>query len=211
MESLRHNFSDSTNVAGVWLTAWACAGAIRRQLRYECQVFRLFWDFRCETSLDKDIWASDKKAWERMRKSVTLCDEGTVRLESDKLEATRRGYHRNGKKLSFEEGYKEKLPEDGVKMIYSSDLLRGAGESIMMDIESWRPCPHFVKRENGLFESKEIRLPVRMVMEVRAEDKGGRVMLISDLTLLLRWASKREPVRGANLSVGRPILQEQNN
>ena len=78
-----------------------------------------------------------------------------------------------------------------------------------MDIESQQPIPYFDRREDGLFELKEVHLPVGLVVEIRAEDKGKDVFLISDLKLLLRWVSKREPIPGVNLPIGRPILQEQ--
>lgn len=193
----------------VWLPASADAGKISRHVRYECQIFRIAGDFRSDTSLDKGIWAGDKKAWEKIRKSVTLFDTGTFRLGSDKLEINRKGCHWNGQKLTFEEGYKKKLPEDKIKMIHSPNLLRKTGELVKMDIESRQPFPYFVKREDGLFELKEIRLPVGLVVEIRAEDKGRDVFLISDLKLQLRWVSKREPIPGVNLPIGRPILQEQ--
>lgn len=196
-------------VTCVCLTVSARAGTIGRQVRYECQIFRIAGEFRSDTSLDKNIWAGDKKAWEKIRKSVTLFDEGTFRLGSDKLEINRKGCHWNGRKLSFEEGYKMKLPEEKIKMIYSPNILTRTGELVKMDIESRQPFPYFVRREDGLFELKEVRLPVGLVVEIRAEDKGKDVFLISDLKLLLRWVSKREPIPGVNLPIGRPILQEQ--
>jgi hypothetical protein len=182
MEPFRSNFFDLTNVAGVWVTASASGSAIRLPVYYECRVFGLV-GRACDTSLDEDIWAGDKKAWERIRKSVRLCAESTFRLGSDRLAPNRRGGHWNGKKLSSEEGRRETLPEDGNKMTCPANPLMKTGELIATSIESRQPFPYFAKRENGLFERKEMRLSVGMVVVDRAGDPGGHAMLVSDLTL----------------------------
>ena len=57
-----------TGVLCIGLTASAHEGKISRHVRYECQIFRISGEFRSDTSLDKKIWAGDKKGWEKIRK-----------------------------------------------------------------------------------------------------------------------------------------------
>lgn len=177
-------------------------------VRYQIQVFRLAGGFQSKTSLADDIWRGSKDAWHKLRREVRLFDKGEFQLGDDKLEINHRGCFWNGMKLTFEEGYKAKLPPEKIKMIYSPNILKKTHELARMKIESKQPFQYLQRREDGLFELKEARLPVGMDIEIKAEDKGDDVFLISYLEIDLRTVGRRERVPGVNLAIGYPILRE---
>ena len=75
-----------------------------------------------------------------------------------------------------------------------------------MKISSEQPFQYLTKREDGLFELKEMPLPVGLDLEVCAENKKGDFFQISSLVLTLRTVTEREQVPGVDLPIGRPLL-----
>jgi hypothetical protein len=185
------------------------AQAEEQKVRYRLQVFHIRTNVYSKTTLSENIWASSKEAWEKAKKNVTLFDGGQFRLRRDRLEINEKGCFWNKTKLTFEEGYKQKLPTDKIKMIYSPNILKKNKEPARMKIEAKQPFQYFEKKENNLFELKEMHLPVGMDIQMRSEAKDKNTYLISDFKVTLRFVNQREQIRGVNLPVGKPILRIQ--
>ena len=94
-------------------------------------------------------------------------------------------------------------------MIYSPNILKKNKEPARMKIEAKQPFQYFEKKENNLFELKEMHLPVGMHIHMRSEAKDKNTFLISDFKVFLQFVNQREKIRGVNLPVGKPILQKQ--
>jgi len=185
------------------------ARAEEQKVRYRLQVFHLRANFYNKTSLSENIWASSKETWEKTKKNVTLFDSGQFRRRRDRLEINNKGCFWNKTKLTFDEGYKQKLPSDKIKLIYSPNILKRNKESARMKIEARQPFQYFEKKENNLFELKEMHLPVGMDIHIRSEAKDKNTFLISDFKVILQSVNQREKIRDVNLPVGKPILQKQ--
>ena len=185
------------------------ARAEEQKVRYRLQVFHIRTNIHNKTSLSENIWAGSKETWEKTKKNVTLFDSGQFRLRRDRLEINDKGCFWNKTKLTFDEGYKQKLPSDKIKLIYSPNILKKNKESARMKIEAKQPFQYFEKIENNLFELKEMHLPVGMHIYIRSEAKDKNTFLISDFKVLLQFVNQREKIRDVNLPVGKPILQKQ--
>ncbi len=147
------------------------ARAEEKKIRYRLQVFHIRVNLHNKTSLSENIWAGSKEAWEKTKKNVTLFDSGQFRLRRDRLEINDKGCSWNKTKLTFDEGYKQKLPSDKIKLIYSPNILKKNKETARMKIEAKQPFQYFEKKENNLFELKEMHLPVGMDIHMRSEAK----------------------------------------
>jgi len=185
------------------------ARADEMKVRYRLQVFHIRTNFYNKTSLSETIWASGKESLEQSKKNVTLFDDGLFRLRRDRLEINDKGCFWNKTKLTFDEGYKQKLSSDKIKLIYSPNILKKNKESACMKIEAKQPFQYFEKKENNLFELKEMHLPVGMDIHMRSEVKDKDTFLISDFKVILRFVNQREKIRGVNLPIGKPIFQTQ--
>lgn len=177
------------------------------KVRYRMQIFRISGDFSSKLSLDKPIWRGTQEDWDRIKDSVQLFDKGTFRLGKNTLEIDRRGcYWNRKKKLAFGSSDQDTLPTDKIKMIYSPNIVRKSKQPVRMKISSEQPFQYLTKREDGLFELKEMPLPVGLDLEVCAENKKGDFFQISSLVLTLRTVTEREQVPGVDLPIGRPLL-----
>jgi len=185
------------------------ARAEEKKVRYRLQVFHLRANFYNKTSLSENIWAAGKQAWEKSKKNITLFDNGQFRRRRDRLEINEKGCFWNKTKLTFDEGYKQKLPSDKIKLVYSPNILKKNKETARMKIEARQPFQYFEKKDNNLFELKEMHLPVGMDIHMRSEAKDKDAFLISDFKVVLRFVNQREQIPGVNLPVGKPILQRQ--
>jgi len=200
------------------ILCWCClllflgilpAQAEEQKVRYRLQVFHIRTNIHNKTSLSENIWAGSKEAGEKAKKNITLFDSGQFRLRRDRLVINEKGCFWNKTKLTFDEGYKQKLPSDKIKLIYSPNILKKNKESARMKIEAKQPFQYFEKKENNLFELKEMHLPVGMHIHMRSEAKDKNTFLISDFKVFLQFVNQREKIRGVNLPVGKPILQKQ--
>jgi len=195
----------------VWVAVagWTVsATAEEDKVRYQFQVFRLTGSFDRETSLEKEIWAGSPENWEEIKGEVALFDRGEFRIGSDRLRIGRHGCYWNDRKLTFEEGIREPLPEEKIKLIYSPNLMKRLGELVHLKIESRQPFEYMERGDDGLFRLKQLSLPVGMDIEIKAEREARNVFLLSYLELELRTVNHREEAVGTRLPVGRPILEE---
>ena len=179
---------------------------ISDKVRYRMQVFRITGAFRSDMSLKRPIWKGSPEDWDKIKESIQLFDQGTFTLGKNKLAIDHKGCFWNCERLSFESGHKKKLSAEKIKMIYSPNILRKTKQPVRMKISSEQPFQYLARREDGLFELKEMDVPVGLDIEICAEDKGNDVFLISQMKLILRTVTEREKIPAVNLPVGRPIL-----
>lgn len=187
-------------------SAWAGDSAAKL-LEYELQVFRLDGAFRSKTFLSPDIRRADERLLSALDDSITLFNKGEFIWGSETLRLDGKGCFWNGKKLTFEEGYREKLPDGKAKMIYSPSVIRPVGDLVRLKIESDSPVQYMQPRGDGLFELEKTTLPVGMDLEVKAikNEKGG--FRIEYFEVELRSVGSRETVPGIGLAVGKPRLK----
>lgn len=178
-----------------------------RPVQYELQVFRLDGAFRTKTSLSPEIWNADEAALKKIQGSVTLFKEGQFNWSNEELKLNHNGCFWNGKKLTFEEGYREPLPDGKLKMIYSPSVVKPLGKLVSLKIESDTPFQYMQQQEGGTFELKELTLPVGMNLEVRAQQHPRRGFRIENLKIELRSIGSREELPGVALPVGKPNLR----
>lgn len=176
------------------------------KVRYRMQVFRISGNFSSNLALKDSIWKGSEEDWDRIKDSIQLFDQGTFQLGKDKLEINRRGCFWNRKQLSFGSDDQDKLPTEKIKMIYSPNIFRQSKQPVRMKIGSERPFQYMTRREDGLFELKEMRLPAGLDIEICSENKKGDFFLISSLILTLRTVTERELIPGVDLPIGRPLL-----
>jgi len=175
-------------------------------VRYRMQVFRISGNFSSNLTLKDSIWKGSEEDWDRIKDSVQLFDKGTFQLGKDKLEINDRGCFWNRKQLSFGSDDKKKLPTEKIKMIYSPNIVRRSKQPVRMKISSERPFQYMNRREDGLFELREIPLPVGFDIEICAKNEKGDYFLVSSLVLTLRTVTERELIPGVDLPIGHPLL-----
>lgn len=182
--------------------------AEERPIRYAFQIFQLSSGFTQRTSLRNKIWDASDKTWGKMKDEVVLFDFGEFRNGDDKLLMRSKSCFWNDQMLTFEEGYKTKLPEKKIKIISSPNVYRKEKELVRLKITSEQPYQYMEPHGDGLFKLQEIKLPTGLDIEIRAHTARKDVYEIDHLKLDLRVVSKREPAEGTNLPIGKPILNE---
>lgn len=189
------------------LTLVKAADESDRPVQYELQVFRLDGSFQSKTSLSPEIWKADEAALKKIQASVTLFNDGQFKWGNEELKLNHNGCFWNGKKLTFEEGYREQLPEGKLKMIYSPAVVKPLGKRVRLKIESDTPFQYMRRQDNGSFELKELTLPVGMNLEVRAQQHPKSGFRIENLSIELRSIGSRAELPGVALPVGKPNLR----
>ncbi len=178
------------------------------ELHYELQVFRLDGAFRTETSLAPEIIKDDRAQLDKIKYAVTLFNAGSFHWESDELQLNHRGCFWNGKKLTFEEGYREPLPVEKLTMIYSPAVTMKAGKTVRLKIESDAPVQYMQRKANGDFKLLEQTMPVGMDLEVQAVRRATEGFRIEHLEIELRSVGSREKIPNVNLPIGKPNVRE---
>ena len=179
------------------------------RIRIECQIFKLTGNFRAETRRDEQIWTTDEPP-EKLKNVVTVFNRGWFELGEDRLE------FKDGRWLWKERplpiGAKERvsLPEDKITIVYQPLVVEMEEHSSRtVTIGSQQPIQYFEKREDGLFELKEIELPTGLDMKIEAVEEEDRGYIrLTDIVMTMRLVESRETIEGVNLPVGRPILGE---
>jgi hypothetical protein len=184
----------------------AVSSAKEHQVRYRMQVFRMSGNFSSNLSLEDSIWKGSKEEWDGIKDSVELFDKGTFQLGKDKLEINDRGCFWNRKQLSFGGDEKEKLPSGKIKMIYSPNIVWQSEQPLRMKISSEQPFQYMHRREDGLFELREMPLPVGLDIDITAVNESGDYFSVPRLKLILRTVTERERLPGVDLPIGRPLL-----
>jgi hypothetical protein len=187
-------------------------GKEKNQLRIQCQIFKLTANVRPDITADEDIWTTEETP-EKLKHKVTVFRRASFELgKEEKLEFRDGKCLWKGEAFPIDGGQKVKLPEESIRLVYSPIVVEMEehfpGGFV---IESKQPIQYFEKRQDGLFELKEIVLPTELVIDINKpkeeEDKG--YIVLEDMTMTMRSVARRKKIPGVNLSVGRPILGEQ--
>lgn len=182
-----------------------------REVRYELQVFRLDGAFRSSTSLSPGIFKGDELPSQKTRGAVTLFNQGQFDWSNaQQLKLGSKGCFWNGRKLTFEEGHRAKLPDGKLRMIYSPTVNRRLGEIVRLKIESDTPFQYMEKQSDGSFQLRKMTLPVGLDLEVRARDNADAGYQIDHFQVELRSIGSREQIAGVALPVGKPKLRKWN-
>ncbi|MHC4474040.1 MAG: hypothetical protein ACYTEL_00235 [Planctomycetota bacterium] len=192
-----------------------CAGFVeasdKNQLRIQFQIFRLTGNVPMEIKADEDIWTTEETP-EKLKHKVTVFRRAWFELGEDKLEFKDGKCLWKGKAFAIDGKQQVELPKDFVQLVYSPIVVEMEEHFPGgFKIGSTQPIQYFEKRQDGLFELKEIGLPTELVIDVNKpreqEDKG--YIVLEDITMTMRSVTRRKKIPGVNLSVGRPILGEQ--
>jgi hypothetical protein len=153
---------------------------------------------------------------------------GNISFESEYLEVTKAGKEGVAKELmSFtrakltvagvelladEGGWtwvgKDRPPEGSrIEVIASPKLLVLFDQSFVVEIGSEQPIEYFEKRPDGLFELKKLHEKTGFTLSGKVERPGGEQIILRDLTIRLQSVEKRQPIEGASLDVGYPIVR----
>lgn len=193
------------------ILAVACAAYAREknQIQIQAQFFRLMGNVPSKTFIDEDIWTTEETP-EKFKDKVFVFRRGWFQLGKDKLEFKKGNCFWKNKKLPMDPNQVVKLPEEQIRLIYSPDFVMDEHSKRGLTIESKQPIQYFEKREDGLFELKQVKLPTGLTLEIEAkeeEDKG--YIVLADMIMTIRSVERRKKIEGVNLSVGYPILGEQ--
>lgn len=181
----------------------------KNQIRIQAQFFRLMGNVPSKTFIDEDIWTTEETP-EKLKDKVFVFRRGWFQLGKDKLEFKKGNCFWKNKKLSMDPNQVVELPEDQIRQIFSPDFVMEEHSKRAITIESKQPIQYFEKREDGLFELKNVKLPTGLTLEIEAkeeEDKG--YIVLADMIMTIRSVERRKKIEGVNLSVGYPILGEQ--
>lgn len=193
----------------VLLTSSRVVGAAPSEtIRIRCQIFRVNGALSGDASGVDEIWAGDKPPGPDVRKTLTLFTEGRFKLAKDELRAERKGWTWNGTAIAWDGNQKAELPEDRISLIAPAPIsVSASGQKAAIEINSDQKIQYFEKRDDGLFELKELDATTGLKIEmfVKAE-KSGKIRL-SDIVFQLRLVVERVAIPGVSLQVGRPVLK----
>ncbi|MDC0325623.1 hypothetical protein OAM01_02585 [bacterium] len=178
-------------------------------IRYAFQVFQLNGGFTEKTSLKEPIWNDLNSTWKEIESEILLFDEGEFQSGKDRLIMKPDGCFWNDQELTFEEGHQADLPEGKLKMIFSPNLMRKENELVRLKITSPRPYQYMTTEGKGIFKLREVKLPTGLDIEIKAHSPKEDFFYITHFGLDLRSVLGREKVKGTNLPVGAPLLNEQ--
>ena len=189
--------------------AYAAYAGDKNQIQIQAQFFRLMGNVPSKTFIDEDIWTTEETP-EKFKDKVFVFRRGWFQLGKDKLEFKKGNCFWKNKKLSMDPNQVVELPEDQIRQIFSPDFVMEEHSKRAITIESKQPIQYFERREDGLFELKNVKLPTGLTLEIEAkeeEDKG--YIVLADMIMTIRSVERRKKIEGVNLSVGYPILGEQ--
>jgi len=194
----------------VAISACSAGADEKNQIRVQLQIFRLRGDLPGKIHVDESIWTTDNtpSKWEN---KVKVFNRAQFEVGKNKLEFKDGRCFWNNKKMPISGRLDLKLPANLIRLIYSPDIAMKEHGSRKYKIESMQPIQYFAKRDDGLFELKEVELATGLDIEVtkatEEEDKG--YIKLEDLLMTMRSVVKREKIQGVNLPVGLPVLGEE--
>jgi len=181
----------------------------KNKIRVECQIFRFAGDAVSKTFADQEIWTTDE-APERLKDKVTVFNRGWFEIDKKRLEFKDGKCFWDKKEFPIKGPGKVALPHESITLAYSPALVMEEHDSATLEIGSKLPIQYFVRRKDGLFELKETELSTGLDIEIEAKEEEDRgYIVLEDMVMTLRSVERREKIPGVNLSVGRPILGEQ--
>lgn len=173
-----------------------------------CRVFRIADAEVKDVQLSQAVWNGKPEVWEKIKNSITLFERASFAFGPDTLAVNTDVMTWNRQRLNFDGKDKSRGVTEGlVKLISSTevDLQRGKTGSVF--IAAKQPFEYFQRREDGLFELREIELPAGLDLEVKPREDTDKSILLPNVTIRLRTVTERQPIPGVKLPVGRPVLQ----
>lgn len=197
-------------VFGLFSTAGMSVADENNQIRVQCQIFRLTDNPTGRMSIDESIWTTEKTP-SRFKNKVSVFSRGSFEFGEDKFEFRNGGCFWNEQEIPITDVNNVKLPSDQIRLLFSPVIEMAEHSPGEFNIRSEQPVQYFEKRKDGLFELKEVKLPMGLDIEItepeEEEEKG--YILLTDIVMTLRTVQTRKKIEGVNLSVGEPVLGEQ--
>jgi len=190
----------------VLFCAAAGEGREKNRIRVQAQIFKYEGVLGGEAPEDESIWTTDDTP-DRYKDKVTVFSRASFELGKDRLAFKDGKCFWNEKEIPIDEPEKLKLDDKAIKLVYAPTLEMDEHGEREVKIRSEQPIQYFERREDGLFELKEVVLPTGLDVNIGAkeeEDKG--YIVLEDIEMTLRTVARREKVAGVNLAVGKPIL-----
>ncbi len=192
------------------LVAGVSRAADDNKILVQFQIFRFASDLQHKAFIDESIWTTEETP-ERLKGKVIVFSKGWFKVGKDKLEFKDGRCFWQDKPMPIDGLSGVKLPADEITPVYSPSLVMKEHDSGSVKIKARQPIQYLVRREDGLFELKEVVLPTGLDIDieqaVEEEDKG--FIRLTDIIMTLRLVEKRERIPGVELPVGRPILGQQ--
>jgi hypothetical protein len=188
----------------------ACTMAAEEQPRFRlhCQVFRIAGVAPQDVQLAEPIWAGKQDAWDKVKDSIVLFTRAAFKFGNDTLSVNEKTVSWNKERLNFDGKDKVSGVTGGlIKLIYFADVDLQRGKTGSVFIAAKQPFEYFERRDDGLYELKEIELPAGLDLEVKPKEQDDKSILLSNVTIRLRSVTERETIPGVDLRVGRPVLQ----
>jgi hypothetical protein len=202
-------FAAAAGIIAFLFCAALAEGRETNRIRVQLQIFKFEGVVGGEVPEDESIWTTDDKP-DRYEDTVTVFSRGTLELGKDRLAFKDGGCFWNEKEIPIDEP--EKLKPDGkaIRLVYAPRLEMDEHDDREVEIRSEQPIQYFEKREDGLFELKQIKLATGLDIKIGAkEEEDEGYIVLEDIEMTLRTVARREKVPGVNLAVGKPILGEQ--
>jgi len=180
------------------------------KIQVQMQIFKYSGILPGKTSAREQIWTTDDPP-DKFKDKVKVFSEAAFKIGEDRLQFKDGRCFWNEKKIPITGPKDFKMPTERIRLIYAPVVEMEEHDDRKVEIRSKQPIQYFQKREDGLFELKDIQLPTGLDIEiteaVEEEDKG--FIRLTDLLMTMRSIEKRERIPGVNLSVGKPVLAEQ--
>jgi len=194
----------------VGIAACSAGADDKNQIRVQLQIFRLRSDLPGKTHVDEPIWTTDDTP-SKWKNKVEVFSRGQFEVGKNKLEFKDGRCFWNNKKMPISGRLDLKLPADLIRLIYSPDIVMKEHGSRKYKIESMQPIQYFERREDGLFELKEVELATGLDIEITeaTEDENKGYIELEDLVMTMRSVVKRKKIEGVSLPVGLPVLAEE--
>ncbi len=188
---------------------WCAAGsAAEKTVRVRCQIFEIRGNFQLKSSIGETIWFTQNDKLEaELEESITFFDRAEFQIWKNVLKMDQNGCYWNDNAVDFE-AENVNLPVNKVKLIYPTFMdvkERGLGKIL---ISSRNPYQFFVKRDDGLFELKEKKLPTGLDIKFTPSIKPSGDIMLNAFELVWRFIPERKKIEGVNLNVGEPILMK---
>jgi hypothetical protein len=194
--------------AVLMIATMATAAEEQPRFKLRCQVLRIASQMPQDVQPAESIWAGKPEVWEKIKGSITLFTGAMFKFGPDSLIVNDKNISWNKERLNFDGKDKARgLTEGLIKLIYSTEVELQKGKTGSVFIAAKQPFEYFERREDGLYELKEIELPAGLDFEVKPRELDARTINLSNVTIRLRTVTERETIPGVKLPVGRPVLQ----
>jgi hypothetical protein len=198
---------------GILLSACAfvfCAAdaEAKNQIQVQIQIFKFMGSLPGKTSVDEKIWTT-KDPPDKLKDKVTVFSRGQFEVGKDRLVFRDGRCFWNKTEIPMAGPEKVKLPKDQIKLVYAPEIVMDEHSGGTFKIQSKQPIQYFEKRDDGLFELKEIELPMGLDIEITEPEEKDGYILLTDIVMKMRSVERRERIEGVNLSIGQPILGEE--